>query len=64
MTLKEWLKESGTTQLELSERAGLDQATISRAMNAGVCSRATMLALYDATSGAVTPNDLVLERVA
>ncbi len=63
MTLKDWLKENGYTQKSFAAHLGVAQSTISRAVN-GRCEFAVMIKIYEATSGAVTPNWIILGKAA
>ena len=57
--LIEWLKETGTTQEELAELAGISQTSVSRACR-GECSPDSARRIYRATKGCVTPTDLFI----
>jgi transcriptional regulator with XRE-family HTH domain len=62
MTLPEWLEREkqkrGLTREEFARRIGKSGGLISRICDGGWVSRETALAIYEATGGEVTPNDL------
>lgn len=65
MTLKDWIAASpDRTQQKVADAIGCDQAFVSRICNGAQCSADVMKRIFDATSGAVTPNDLVLGAAA
>jgi len=60
MNLARWINESGDTQTAFARRVGVSHATVSRWL-AGktIPSRSAMEAVFNATGGKVTPNDLI-----
>lgn len=61
MKLEAWLKAKDMTQLAFAERSGLSQTTISRLISEPEKRKPgwdVIKAVYDATDGAVTANDL------
>jgi transcriptional regulator with XRE-family HTH domain len=58
MTLKEWIKKSGTTAAEVAKKVGVESWTINR-YTAGkrLPEPVLLVKLYKLTRGAVTPND-------
>jgi 3,4-dihydroxy 2-butanone 4-phosphate synthase/GTP cyclohydrolase II len=62
MTLAEYLAEAGLTQYAFAERAGITQAYVSRLVTGAslAVSRDVAGRIYEATGGAVTPNDIFL----
>lgn len=61
MKLTRYLIETGTTQSALARRTGFSQPTISELCRKRVnrLSRRMALAIYEATGGKVTPNDIL-----
>lgn len=58
MTLEKYLSKNGLTQKDFAAKAGLAQSTISRlAMGRFNPSLELLSRIYDATGGAVRPND-------
>ncbi|WP_162232715.1 helix-turn-helix domain-containing protein [Sphingomonas sanxanigenens] len=59
MTLAEYLAQPGRTATELAQATGSAVSTITRAARGEIIpSRDLMIKLFEATDGAVTPNDI------
>lgn len=59
MTLKAWLSKEGMTQTKFAEKSGLILQSVSRYVNGRIPQdKETVVAIYEATNGEVTPNDL------
>lgn len=52
------------TQQQFADISGVSQSSVSRVCVGGICDPATALRIYEATEGAVTPNDIYLPRAA
>ena len=59
MKLKDWLSMNGFTQASFSEIIGVHESTIARICKGQWPERRTALAIMEATSGAVTPEDFL-----
>jgi predicted XRE-type DNA-binding protein len=64
VTLKEWLEANQMTQEQFAAVSGIGQSSVSRVCVGGSCKPAVALAIYEATEGAVTPNDIYLREAA
>lgn len=61
MKLQDWIdKTEGMTQEKLALLCGCGQPTIARIVAGGATSQGIMEAIFEATEGEVTPNDIVL----
>ena len=59
MHLREYLEMTGLTPAQFADRIGRDQSTVHKVLKGHPGSKMTMVAIYEATNGQVTPNDLV-----
>jgi transcriptional regulator with XRE-family HTH domain len=60
MTLADYLKQDGHSATALAQRLSVSVSTITRAASGTVMPGRTLLkGIFDATNGAVTPNDFV-----
>jgi predicted XRE-type DNA-binding protein len=64
VTLKEWLEANQMTQEQFASVSGIGQSSVSRVCVGGHCLPATAVKIYEATEGAVTPNDIYLHQAA
>jgi len=61
MTLGEYMDKFGLIDREIADEIGVARATVTRIRNGvQVPSFETMVRIYDATAGEVTPNDFIL----
>ena len=57
MTLREYLKQTGTSRAQLAEQIGVSVESIRRYLNGRVPERVVMESIITATDGKVTAND-------
>lgn len=64
MKLLAWLKDTGTSQAAIGRKVGLTQGRISQIADRGTIDVRTARAIAEATGGAVTADELLMDRPA
>lgn len=59
MTLDRYLSEQKLTQHAFAKRIGVTQSRVSRILSGGTVPGRLLQRIYEATDGAVTPNDFI-----